>query len=127
MVLEIGKFDGLPSDAVPVSGFTASDITTTTAVPVIAAPGAGKALYISKVIVQNKTVAEEALITIQDDGSTEKEIATVLVSTAAGNGGHAVFDFVPPIKLQTNQALDGIAASALGDTLVHASGWSGSA
>jgi hypothetical protein len=123
--LEAAKLLGLPSDAEPTGGFNSVDITSTTEQEIISAPAATKKLYISKLIIQNKTVAEEALITIQDDAATPVEIATVLVSTAAGNGGHAVFDFVPPIGLTLGKGLDGVAGGSLGDTIVHASGWVG--
>jgi len=116
---------GLPADAVPIHGFNSVDITEAVAVEIIAAPASGLSLFISKLIINNKTVAEDPVITVQDGAGTPVEIAAVMVSTVGGNGGNAVFNFDPPVELTTEDALNGIASGSLGDTKVHASGWVG--
>jgi len=118
---------GLPANATPVHGFNSTDISSTAVQEIIAAPAAGLALFISKLIIHNKTPAEEADITIQDDAGSPVEIANVLVSTAAGNGGNMVINFDPPVELTAAKALDGKAGGSLGDTIVNASGWVGTA
>lgn len=118
---------GLPANAVPIHGFNSTDITEAVAVEIIAAPAAGLALFISKLIINNATVAEDPIITIQDDAGTPVEIAKVMPSTVGGNGGNVTFNFDPPVELTAVKALDGIASGSLGDTVVHASGWVGTA
>jgi len=127
MLASPASLSGLPSDAVPIHGTTAADITDTSVVAIIAAPAAGKALYISKLIINNKTIAEDPIITVQDGAGTPVVIAKVMPSTAGGNGGNAVFDFNPPVKLTTAKALNGKASAATGDVMITAVGWSGSA
>jgi len=117
---------GLPADAVPIHG-ASTVITEAVAVEIIAAPSALLALFISQVIINNKTIAEDPVITVQDDAGSPVPICSVLPSTAGGNGGNAIFTFDPPVELTANQALDGIADASVGDVIIHASGWVGTA
>jgi len=123
-VLEVGKLKGLPSDAVPVNG-TSGEITTNTAVQILSPSAATKALYISKIVINNKTIGEDAIITIQDDEGTPNVHFRAMVSTNGGNGGNLQLDFDPPFKVVTGADLDGIAPATTGDTIVMASGWEG--
>lgn len=104
-------------------GQNGTDITSTTAQEIKAAPGAGKRIVLTQATILNKTVAEAAVISLQDDAGTPVVIGTWAVSTAAGNGGQVVLEFEPPIKLAENVALDGVAAGSLGDTVVSANGF----
>lgn len=114
----------VPADAVPFSSKNATDITSTTPVEIKAATS-GKSIYITRLLVQNRTVAEAPIITIQDDAGTPVEHVTIAVSTAAGNDGFADLRFTPPIQVAAGQALDGKASGSVGDTVVHAMGYVG--
>lgn len=114
----------VPGDATPFHSKNATLITSTTAQEIKAAV-AGKAIYVTQLIIQNRTVAEAAIITIQDDSGTPVEYAEVAVSTAAGNAGYVAMKFEPPIQVTTGQALDGVSSGSLGDTVVHATGYVG--
>jgi hypothetical protein len=114
----------IPTDAVPFNSKNATLITTTTAVEIKAAT-ALKSIYVTKLQIQNRTITEAAVITIQDDAATPVEHAEVAVSTAAGNSGFVELNFWPPLQIAVGQALDGVAGAALGDTVVHASGFVG--
>ena len=100
-------------------------ITEAVAVEIIAAPAAGKSLFIGQVIINNKTVAEDPVITIQDGAGSPVALGSVMVSTVGGNGGNHTFTFDPPFECTTEDALNGIASGSLGDTFAHASGWVG--
>ena len=117
---------GLPPDAEAVWGKTAAEITTNTAVAVLAPSATNKALFISKVIANNKTIAEDAIITLQDNTGTPIVIARAMVSTAGGNGGNWEVNFNPPVQLAVGKSLMGIAPATTGDTHIFAQGWEGS-
>jgi len=123
--LQIGKEKGLPSDAVPVSGMTASDITGTTAVAALAPSASTKALYVTDILVHNKTIAEDPVITIQSNASTPVPILQCLPSTAGAGNGHFSAKFDPPVKVATGKSVMGVAASAVGDCRVTVNGYEG--
>lgn len=107
----------VPCDPVP-SGRTASDVTSTTAVEVIAAT-ASKRMFITKVIIANKTASEPVAINIQDDAGTPVVHASILAQAQV----HIEVEFDPPLEIAAGQALDAAAAAATGDTLVTALGY----
>jgi hypothetical protein len=118
-------FAGLiPADATPFNSKNATLITSTTAQEIKAAT-ALKSIYVTKLQIQNRTITESPIITIQDDAGTPVEHAEVAVSTAAGNAGFLELNFWPPLQIAVGQALDGVADGSLGDTVVHASGFVG--
>jgi len=122
--LEYSKREGLPSDAVPFHDYNATDITSTTAQTIRAAPGAGKCFYISKITSFNSHATETPVITLQDDAGTPVQFWKW--EQAAGPGQNE-FTFDPPLKTTTNTALEGVADGSTGDVRIQVNGWVGTA
>lgn len=119
----------LPSDATPVSGSTATAITTTTGVDVanFAAPGAGSRFYITQALALNHTTAEPAMINIVDSaGKVYATIPAHNVVDAIAEGAPEPTRFEPPLRIDENVKLQGIGVEAtLGDTFLTLNGFSG--
>lgn len=100
-----------------VYGVNASDITTTTPVEVLPAAGAGFKYRIRRIKITNKTAAETAVITVQDDG-----VPAVLYVGVAGDPAVSMPEdtgwMKMPIETLENVAVDGVAGTTTGDTRV---------
>jgi len=118
----------LPVDAVPFHSFNDTDITTTSK-QTIKTGTAGKAIYVKKVQLINKTPGETPTIKLQDSAGTPNEYAKIHVGGIVATGGlqgpviEHIFD--PVLELPVGLDFDGIALSAVGDVIVNASGWVG--
>ena len=104
----------------PTRGANASDITGTTPVEIIAAPGAGYKLVITDATIVNKTAAETPLLKLQDDAGTPVVKFQYLMRAGPATD---VVKFNPPIELDENVALDGVATTATGDCIITANGY----
>lgn len=113
----------IPNDAVPFRAKNSTAISSTTAQEIAAAPGAGKTRWITQLVFSNPTATEVAEITIQDDAGTPDELVTVTLEPQKPYE----IKFDPPLKMATNQALDGVAQGSVGDTTVTAVGYVGTA
>lgn len=123
--MALGEAGAVPSDATPFVSANTTDITSTTAVTIKAAT-TGKSIYVTKLLFFNKTQAEAAIITIQDDtGTPIVHLDGVELTTAAGNEGYLEYNFSPPLQIAAGKALEGKASGSLGDTIVFASGFVG--
>ena len=114
------KAGSIPSDAVPFYAVNASDITTTTKQLIKAGPGAGKSIYITQAIFNNKTVAEHASLILQDEDDVEIVHVDLPVT-----GTNKVINFNPPIMVAEDKDLEGIAVTTLGDSTIAINGFIG--
>lgn len=117
---------GLPDGATPVHGCTQAAIDTTTAVPVLAAPGAGLSYYITEILATNSTPGEPTSTLIRDTAGSPAVHAAV----DAGQGGAPAepMRFHPPLKIPANLGVSAIASKATtGDTYVTINGYVGAA
>ena len=107
-------------DAVPFEGktlwcITGYDTDFSTAIEVKAAPGAGKALYLTHVIIQSDD--EDAHPHVQDED--DNVLIGPLFSTV--EGASIDHEFKHPLKLVDNKALE-IKAVAAGNVFFHIEG-----
>lgn len=105
---------------VAVYGFNSTDIDGTTAREILAAPGAGYKYLIRRIRIVNKTNAQTAVITVQDDAGTPVVLYTGVAhdpATAVPVDDSGWLDAA--IETDENVAVDGVAATATGDTIVH--------
>lgn len=112
----------VPSDAATFTAVNATDITTTTKQLIKAAPGAGKAIYITQAIFNNKTVAEHASLILQDEDDVEIVHVNIPVTVA-----NIVINFRPPVEVAANKEVEGIAVTTLGDSTITINGFVGTA
>jgi len=121
---ERAKVAGYPKGAVVVQG-TSAVITTTTAVPIIAAPAAGVSTYITKLHVCNKTAGETPVLTFQDDTGTPIVFMYVAPGDpAVAGGGEKTYDFGPAgLKVTAAKSFDAEATTTTGDCYATAFGY----
>lgn len=123
--LALSRAGQVPTDATTFVSANTTDITSTTAQTIKAAV-ASKAIYVTKLLLMNKTPAEAPVITIEDNtGTPVVHLGQLELSTAAGNEGFLELDFNPPIVLATGKALMGTSDGSTGDTIVCAYGFVG--
>lgn len=122
--VERAKVAGYPKGATVVQGVSAV-ITTSTAVEIIAAPGAGISIYVTKLHVCNKTAAETPVLTIQDStGSAIVFLYVAVGDPAVAGGGEKTYDFGKAgLKITANKALEAEATTTTGDCYVTAFGY----
>lgn len=101
-----------------VSGVSAN-ITTDVPQVVIAAPGAGKNIYVTDILVTNGHASVGTWVEIRN-GAT-----VIYKGYAAANGGGFVVNLKTPIRLSTNTALNAANVTDGSDTVVSASGYNG--
>lgn len=119
---------GVPDDAVPAKGFNSTEIDGTTVRSILAAPGSGQSYYLTEIVVTNRTASEAPVITVQDDTGTPVPLITVSPGApGTAPGGTIIHKFEPPLKVGDNKAVNGKAASAVGDTTVFVNGFVGAA
>lgn len=113
----------LTTKAVPFRARNASAITSTTPVAIKAAV-AGKRHVLTRARIFNPTIAEAAVITIQDDAGTPVVLlGPIPVSTAAGNAGVYEIELKPPVEVAVGRAINGVSGGSLGDTTVELHGY----
>lgn len=112
----------IPADSIPFAATNSTDVTDTTAQTVKAAAAAGKAHYISRVIVTNKTAGESPVILIKDGAASP---VTLLTCAPGGLNTWDSGEIMPPIKATTAKTITAEATGSTGDTLVTVIGWTG--
>lgn len=119
----MARFAGfLPRDATPINGANASDITSTTAVSILAAPSdTSQAYYITSIVARNKTTADQCSIDVRS--ITTSEVLDVFDLDAPNN--ERQHTFWPPLVVPTGEGVEGIAKAATGDTVVSINGFLG--
>jgi len=123
--MALGAAGAVPSDATPFVSANTTDITSTTPVTIKAAT-ALKSIYVTKLLFFNKTPAEAAILSIEDNtGTPIVHLDNVELTTAAGNEGYLEYNFDPPMQIAVGKALMGKASGSFGDTIVFASGFVG--
>ena len=98
--------------------FTGTDSDASTAIDIVAAPGAGKALYITGVILQTALDAD-AFPRLQDEDDTLL-FGPWLSGTVGAN--HLIWKFENPLKLASNKALE-VKCAAAGSVYVYVEGF----
>lgn len=112
----------IPVGATPFIAENATAIDGTTLRTIAAAPGAGLALWITKLCISQPTSTEDPTLVIQDDAGTPLE---VFRGNLGAGPKYQEFIYEPPVQLGTNKALQGKALSAVGDAVVIAHGFKG--
>lgn len=118
-----GTRRGVPKDATPFTAFNTAEITSSTAVAIVAAV-AGKSVYITGLRASNLHATEVQDTIIEDTAGTPIESMHVHVPPA---GGGAIVDlqFDPPIQVAVGLGLSGSARASTGDVRVTVSGYVG--
>ena len=98
--------------------FTGTDTDASTAIDIVAAPGVGKALYITGVILQTALDAD-AFPQLQDGAGTLL-FGPWLSGTVGAN--HLIWKFENPIKVTTNKSL-AVKCAAAGSVYVYVEGF----
>lgn len=111
-----GRLD-IPDDAVPINGATATLVTSSTPVAVIAAT-AGQTIYLKSACFSNGG-ADAAVIVLQSITGN-----TVVHREPVGAGAHKSVTFNPPIAIDAGDGIEALSEST-GDTNVTCSGWTG--
>lgn len=95
------------------SSFAVATLTGTSDAAVVAAPGAGRNVYVRSVMVSNSS-ASVVRVDLKDDTTTKIE------GVCAANGGGFVYVFKEPLKVAENKAFNGALSSAVTDVRVTA-------
>lgn len=106
-----------------ITATTASDVTSTTAVTVIAAPDTARAIYLHRVTVTNKTSGENPIIYLkdtQDTPATVDHFAMGDIGDADVTTASVTRVYSPPKRIAAGKALTAEAGSATGDCVVTA-------
>jgi hypothetical protein len=122
-----GGSRGYPMDATPIWGVTASLISSTTVVTIIANATAGRRLYITQIVVTNITDAELPTIVIADNNASPNNIIYLEPGGSVATGGpSSTIIWTPrdPVKLRNaGEGITGAATASFGDCHVFAQGF----
>lgn len=114
--------EGRPVRVKPFSAINSTDVDGTTARTVKAAV-TGKRLWISGIRATNKTAGENPVVLIKDTDGTPKLLAVLQPGALADVGAGDHQDYDPPLEVGSGLGITAEATSAVGDTLVHITGW----
>lgn len=116
------RFAGVPADAAPFNASVAADVTDTTPVAVKAAV-TGKRHWVTRASYTNKTASETPIVKLQDDTGTPVVLDTVRLGGLAAADSQREKTFDPPIEVAAGKAINAVATTATGDTIVSIGGF----
>ena len=109
----------IPTSAIPFAT-NGVEADATTAKEIVVAPGSGKNLYITRIVLQCETAAVDPQI--QDNASSPAVLFGPIYTTTAGSP--VVISFPRPMKVAANKAID-LKAAGSGSVFVFIEGKSG--